>query len=124
MEFKYDLHLELVLAAAFLPVIANFALLIFNPEKANEMGKVLIWQMGGLLLMPFLLIGGMHLADLEKNTMGFVLFAAECTAGALLAVFSIRYFREKEKIPAIPWVISAFSLFFWGYSLWLLVLRS
>ena len=122
MEFKYDLHLELILAAAFLPVIINFALLVFHPEKANEMGKVLIWQMGGLLLMPFLLIAGMRLGGLEKNIMGQVLLIAECAAGLLLAFFAFRDYRKfKGKIPALPWAIGAFSLFFWGFSLWKLV---
>lgn len=123
MEYKYDLHLELILAAAFLPVIINFALLIFNPDKANQVGKVLIWQMGGLLLMPFLLISGMRLADLDKNIMGLIILIAECIGAVVLFVFAIPFIRKKEKIPAVPWVVGALSLLFWGFSLWKLVLQ-
>ena len=43
--YKFDLNLNYLLAATFLPVLVNFAVLVFNPDKAQKIGKALIFQL-------------------------------------------------------------------------------
>ena len=49
--YKFDLNLNYLLAATFLPVLVNFAVLVFNPHKAQKIGKALVFQLGSVKMV-------------------------------------------------------------------------
>lgn len=124
MEFyKFDLHLNYFLAATFLPVLINFAILVFSPEKAQKIGKALLFQLGGLILIPFISGGVMKIAGAEPKTISLVIFILECLGASVMLYYAIGGIKAKEKVVWGTWILGAFSLVLWGATLYKMVLQ-
>lgn len=124
MEFyKFDLHLNYFLAATFLPVLINFAILVFSPEKAQKVGKALIFQLAGLVLLPVVAGGIMKIAGAEPKTISFVILVLECIGALVMLFYAIPGIKAKEKAVWGTWILGAFSLVLWGASLYKMVLQ-
>ena len=126
MEFyKFDLNLNYLLAATFLPVLINFAVLVFNPHKAQKIGKALIFQLAGLVALPVIAGGIMKIAGTEPKMISLVIFILECISAVVMIGFSIPQMKEwKENKPVwASWLLGAFSLVLWGYSLFHMVMK-
>ena len=122
--FKYDLNLNYLLAAAFLPVIINFAVLIFNPDKAQKIGKALVFQLAGLVLLPIVFGGVLTGAGATPKTISLCIFLVESAFALVMVGFSVPQMLIKEnKSVWTCWLLGAFSLVFWGYSLFLMAMQ-
>ncbi len=124
--YKFDLNLNYLVAAAFIPVLINFAILVFNPYKAQKIGKALIFQLAGLVLLPVVFGGILKIAGATPKTISLTIFILECVAAVVMTVFSIPEMKEnfKENKPVwVCWLLGAFSLVFWGYSLLHMVMQ-
>ena len=123
--FKYDLNLNYLLAAAFLPVIINFAVLIVNPAKVQKIGKALVFQLAGLVLLPVVIGGILKGAGATPKTISLCIFLFECAGALVMIGFSVPQMLVKEKNKSVwtCWLLGAFSLVFWGYSLFLMAMQ-
>ncbi len=123
--YKFDLNLNYLLAATFLPVLVNFAVLVFNPHKAQKIGKALVFQLAGLVLLPVIFGGILKIAGAEPKMISLVIFILECISAVVMIGFSIPQMKEwKENKPVwASWLLGAFSLVLWGYSLFHMVMK-
>lgn len=123
--YKFDLNLNYLLAATFLPVLINFAVLVFHPDEAQKIGKALVFQLAGLVLVPVIFGGIMKIAGAEPKSISFVIFILECIGALVMIGFSVPYFKNFKANKAIwsTWLLGAFSLVLWGYSLFHMVMQ-
>lgn len=123
--YKYDLNLNYLVAATFIPVLINFAILVFNPYKAQKIGKALIFQLAGLVALPVVSGGIMKIAGAEPKMISLVIFVLECILALVMIGFSIPQMKEFKENKAVwtSWLLGAFSLVFWGYSLLHMVMK-
>ena len=123
--YKFDLNLNYLLAATFLPVLINFAVLVFNPDKAQKIGKALIFQLAGLVVLPVVIGGIMKIAGADPKIISLVIFILESISAVVMIGFAIPQMKEwKENKPVWgSWLMGAFSLVLWGYSLFHMVMK-
>ena len=123
--YKFDLNLNYLLAATFLPVLVNFAVLVFNPDKAQKIGKALIFQLAGLVVLPVVIGGIMKIAGADPKMISLVIFILESISAVVMIGFAIPQMKEwKENKPVwASWLLGAFSLVLWGYSLFHMVMK-
>ncbi|MBO5760144.1 MAG: hypothetical protein J6S53_01220 [Lentisphaeria bacterium] len=123
--YKFDLNLNYLVAATFIPVLINFAILVFNPYKAQKIGKALIFQLAGLVALPVVSGGIMKIAGAEPKMISLVIFVLECILALVMIGFSIPQMKAFKENKAVwtSWLLGAFSLVFWGYSLLHMVMQ-